>query len=103
MGDMPETPEPELLARLRAGDQAALADLYDRYRDRLRRMVAVRLDPRLACRVAASDILQEAYIDALKRYGLVRGSVLAGWRLLRCNPWSHGGVDRVDDQRLFAS
>ena len=40
-------------------------------------------------------------IEALRRYGLVRGSVLAGWRLLRCNPWSHGGVDRVDDQRLF--
>ncbi|MBV8953281.1 MAG: membrane protein insertion efficiency factor YidD, partial [Solirubrobacterales bacterium] len=27
--------------------------------------------------------------------------VLAGWRLLRCNPWSHGGVDLVEDQRLF--
>jgi putative component of membrane protein insertase Oxa1/YidC/SpoIIIJ protein YidD len=27
--------------------------------------------------------------------------LLAGWRLLRCNPWSHGGVDRVEDQRLF--
>jgi RNA polymerase sigma-70 factor (ECF subfamily) len=66
---MPDaTPEPELLARLRGGDQAALAELYARYRDRLRRMVAVRLDPRLAGRVAASDVLQEAYIDALKRY-----------------------------------
>jgi uncharacterized protein len=40
-------------------------------------------------------------IDAFRRYGLVRGSILAGWRLLRCNPWSHGGVDKVDDQRLF--
>jgi len=27
--------------------------------------------------------------------------VLAGWRLLRCNPWSHGGVDYAQDQRLF--
>jgi putative membrane protein insertion efficiency factor len=42
-------------------------------------------------------------IEALRRHGLVRGSVLAGWRLLRCNPWSHGGVDRVEDQRLFAA
>lgn len=41
-------------------------------------------------------------IDALRRYGLVRGSVLAGWRLLRCHPWARGGVDRVEDQRLFA-
>jgi uncharacterized protein len=40
-------------------------------------------------------------IDALRQYGLARGSVLAGWRLLRCNPWSHGGVDKVEDQGLF--
>jgi RNA polymerase sigma-70 factor (ECF subfamily) len=60
--------EPELLDRLRAGDQAALAELYARYRDRLRRMVDVRLDRRLAGRVSASDVLQEAYIDALKRH-----------------------------------
>ena len=40
-------------------------------------------------------------IDAFRRYGFLRGAVLAGWRLLRCNPWSHGGVDRVEDQKLF--
>ncbi len=40
-------------------------------------------------------------IDALRSYGVLRGSVLAGWRLLRCHPWSHGGVDRVEDQRVF--
>jgi uncharacterized protein len=40
-------------------------------------------------------------LDALRRYGLVRGAILAGWRILRCNPWSHGGVDRAEDQRLF--
>ena len=32
-------------------------------------------------------------IDALRKHGFVRGSLKAGWRLLRCNPWSHGGVD----------
>ena len=41
-------------------------------------------------------------LDALREYGLVKGSILAGWRLLRCNPWSHGGVDHAEDQRLFA-
>ena len=41
-------------------------------------------------------------LDAIRRYGVLRGGVLAGWRLLRCNPWSRGGVDRVEDQRLFA-
>jgi putative membrane protein insertion efficiency factor len=40
-------------------------------------------------------------LDALREYGLVRGSLLAGWRLLRCNPWSRGGVDYAHDQRLF--
>jgi uncharacterized protein len=34
-------------------------------------------------------------IDAVRTKGLVRGSLLAGWRLLRCNPWSHGGFDPV--------
>jgi uncharacterized protein len=40
-------------------------------------------------------------VDAFRRYGVARGAVLTVWRLLRCNPWSHGGVDRVEDQRLF--
>jgi putative membrane protein insertion efficiency factor len=40
-------------------------------------------------------------IDALRRYGFLRGLALAGWRLLRCNPWSHGGVDYAADQTLF--
>ncbi len=39
--------------------------------------------------------------QAIQRFGILRGLVLAGWRLLRCNPWSHGGVDHVEDQRLF--
>ena len=32
-------------------------------------------------------------IDALREHGFVVGSAKAGWRLLRCNPWSRGGVD----------
>jgi putative membrane protein insertion efficiency factor len=42
-------------------------------------------------------------VDAIRTYGAARGLVLAGWRLLRCNPWSHGGYDPVDAQRLFRS
>jgi uncharacterized protein len=45
----------------------------------------------------------EYAVQAVERFGILRGLVLAGWRLLRCNPWSHGGVDRVEDQRLFKS
>jgi len=40
-------------------------------------------------------------IDAFRTEGLVRGAVLAAWRVVRCNPWSHGGVDYVGQQRLF--
>ncbi|HEX2070844.1 MAG TPA: membrane protein insertion efficiency factor YidD [Thermoleophilaceae bacterium] len=40
-------------------------------------------------------------VTAVRRYGILRGLVLAGWRLLRCNPWSHGGVDFAEDQTLF--
>ena len=40
-------------------------------------------------------------LDALREYGVARGLALAGWRLLRCNPWSHGGVDHARDQTLF--
>ena len=39
--------------------------------------------------------------QAIEELGILRGSVLAVWRLLRCNPWSPGGIDRVSDRRLF--
>jgi len=39
--------------------------------------------------------------QSLREFGILRGLVLAGWRLLRCNPWSHGGYDPVESQRLF--
>jgi uncharacterized protein len=44
----------------------------------------------------------EYAVQAVQRFGIFRGLVLAGWRLLRCNPWSRGGFDPVEDQRLFA-
>ena len=40
-------------------------------------------------------------LQAIRSYGILRGVVLAGWRLLRCNPWSHGGLDPVEQQRVF--
>jgi uncharacterized protein len=43
----------------------------------------------------------EYAVQAVRSFGILRGLVLAGWRLLRCNPWSHGGFDPVEDQRLF--
>lgn len=43
----------------------------------------------------------EYAVTAIRRFGILRGLVLAAWRLLRCNPWSHGGVDYAEDQQLF--
>jgi len=40
-------------------------------------------------------------IDAYKEFGLLKGTVLAVWRVLRCNPWSRGGVDYARDQKVF--
>ncbi len=43
-----------------------------------------------------------AYAEqAVRELGVVRGSIAAGWRLLRCNPWSHGGWDPVADRAIF--
>jgi RNA polymerase sigma-70 factor (ECF subfamily) len=56
-----------LLERALAGDDSALAALFDGYRERLRRMIRLRLDRRLSGRVDSSDVLQEAYLDVRKR------------------------------------
>jgi RNA polymerase sigma-70 factor (ECF subfamily) len=56
-----------LLARALAGDERALAALFDGQRERLRRMVRLRLDRRLWGRVDCDDVLQDAYLEARKR------------------------------------
>jgi len=69
MGTSPgNTPgeESNALAKLRGGDNRALATLFDEHRDRLRRMVELRLDPRLRGRLDASDVVQEAFLDVAR-------------------------------------
>ena len=61
------------------------------------------LSPLLGNRCKYYPSCSEYAAQAIDRYGILRGLVLAGWRLLRCNPFSHGGYDPVDDQRLFRS
>ncbi len=56
-----------LIERARAGDAAALNELFARHRERLRRMVQMRLDWRLHGRVDASDVIQDAYLEASRR------------------------------------
>jgi putative membrane protein insertion efficiency factor len=43
----------------------------------------------------------EYAVQSISKFGILRGLVLAGWRLLRCNPFSRGGFDPVENQRLF--
>ena len=62
-----------------------------------RRWLSPALPPR--CRFHPS--CSEYAVQSLERYGMIRGLVLASWRVLRCNPFSAGGVDPVDAQRLF--
>ena len=56
-----------LLRRAAAGDQDALSDLFARYRDRLKRMVHLRLSRRLQGRVDDSDVVQEAYLEIARK------------------------------------
>ena len=62
-----------------------------------KRLISPLLGPRCRYYPSCSDYAGQA----ITRYGILRGLVLAGWRVLRCNPWSAGGVDLVEDQRLF--
>ena len=59
------------------------------------------LTPAATCKYHPS--CSQYAIDAFRELGLARGLVVAGWRILRCNPWSHGGVDHVRDRALFRS
>ena len=59
------------------------------------------ISPALPARCKYYPSCSEYAIQAVRSYGILRGVVLAAWRLLRCNPWSHGGVDFVEDQAVF--
>ena len=59
------------------------------------------VSPLLGNRCKYYPSCSEYAVQSIQRFGILRGLVLAGWRLLRCNPFSHGGYDPVDDQRLF--
>jgi len=58
----------DLLGRAKSGDEQALAELFNGYRDRLRRMVHLRLDRRLQGRLDPSDVLQDAFLDYSRRF-----------------------------------
>ena len=64
---MLEETDREALEALRSGDERRIGSLLNAYQPRLQRMVALRLDPRLAGRLAPSDVLQETFVDVARR------------------------------------
>jgi putative membrane protein insertion efficiency factor len=65
------------------------------------RLYRILVSPLLGRRCKYHPSCSQYALDAFEEFGLARGAVLAGWRLLRCNPWSHGGVDYARQQTLF--
>jgi putative membrane protein insertion efficiency factor len=59
------------------------------------------ISPALPRRCKYEPTCSRYAVQAVGEYGILRGLVLAAWRLLRCNPWSHGGYDPVGAQGLF--
>ncbi len=59
------------------------------------------ISPALPRRCKYEPTCSRYAVQAVGEYGILRGLVLAVWRLLRCNPWSHGGYDPVEAQGLF--
>jgi RNA polymerase sigma-70 factor (ECF subfamily) len=57
----------DLIERARAGDRNAWDSLLGRHRERLRRMVEIRLDRRLQARIDASDVIQDAFVEVSER------------------------------------
>lgn len=59
------------------------------------------VSPMLPARCRYYPTCSHYAVDAVRTYGPVRGFVLAAWRVVRCNPWSMGGIDEVRDQHVF--
>ena len=54
-----------------------------------------RISPALPRRCRYEPTCSAYAVEAIDRFGVARGTLLAAWRLLRCNPFSHGGFDPV--------
>ena len=60
------------------------------------------ISPNLAARCKYYPSCSAYGVQAVRELGIIRGTVVAAWRVMRCNPFSHGGVDELADRRLFA-
>ncbi len=89
-GETAQTPAARALARAARAVVLAPIIVYQRL-----------ISPAIPRRCKYEPTCSRYAVDAIREYGILRGLVLAGWRLLRCNPWSHGGYDPVAAQRVF--
>jgi uncharacterized protein len=78
------------IARIARGVVVAPIALYQRV-----------ISPAIPRRCKYEPTCSRYAVEAIREYGILRGAVLATWRLLRCNPWSYGGYDPVEAQRVF--
>lgn len=78
------------LVRLARGVAVAPITVYQRF-----------ISPAIPRRCKYEPTCSRYAVEAIREYGILRGAVLAVWRVLRCNPWSYGGYDPVEAQRVF--
>ena len=78
------------MKRILAAPLLALIALYQRW-----------ISPAFPRRCRYEPTCSAYAAEAIRELGPVRGTVLAVWRVLRCNPFSRGGIDDVCDRRLF--
>ena len=91
MKDEHEINQNRRIEQAAAGDEKAMGRLFSEIRDRLKRMVELRLDQRIQGRVDASDVLQEAYVDLVQQLpGYARDPKLPFFLWMRSN---YGGSD----------
>jgi putative membrane protein insertion efficiency factor len=59
------------------------------------------VSPMLPRRCKYYPTCSEYAVDAIRELGVLRGLIVAAWRLVRCNPFSHGGYDPIENRKLF--
>jgi len=59
------------------------------------------VSPALPARCKYHPTCSAYAVQALRELGPIRGTIVAAWRLARCNPWSNGGYDPLADRNLF--
>lgn len=80
-----------LIERARNGDRSAFGRLVDPYRDQLRSRVQRQVSGKIQCRADASDVVQDALLDALRHIGTFRGNTeleFLNWLLTICSTWA---------------